>query len=101
MSCSKELLSRAQGGDRDAQQKILDAHEGLILRVAMKCVGPNGKTTEDMLQEARMAVLLAIGKYDPTRKTAFSTLAWTIAYRSLTRYLASERRNTFAPLSPE
>lgn len=101
MACSNDLIARAQSGDRDAQLQILDAHEGLILRVASRCVGPLGRITEDMLQEARLAVLLAIVKYDPSRKTAFSTLAWCVIRNRLDKLLRSESRNSFVAMPPE
>lgn len=70
----RDLLVHAQAGDRRAQQRLVMAHHGLIVRAAAR-LRARGCTFDDLLQQGRLGVLLAIRRFDPRRGVRLSTYA--------------------------
>lgn len=97
MSCTKELIAQAKAGDQAAKKLILNALEGIIVRLCVK-FAPDGRPAEDALQEARLAVLIALEKFDSAKKASFSTYAYHFIFRHLSSLSRSERRHQLSAL---
>lgn len=78
------LIALAQAGDHEAQAKLLAASYARMLKLACRFARP-GVDVEDLLQEARIALLAAIQSYEPGHGTALSTWAWRPMYQAVER----------------
>lgn len=74
------LARRAQAGDRAAALALVRSCEGLAGAACKRFAGL-GIPLEDLMQEARAGLLVAVGKFDPGRGLQFSTYAtwWMFA----------------------
>jgi len=70
------LFRQAQGGCRDSLARLMAAHEGLVPAVVRKQVLGQLPFVE-ALQAGRIGLWRAILGFDPERRHAFSTYAWT------------------------
>ena len=70
------LFRQAQMGCRDSLARLMTEHEGLVHAVVRKQVLGHLPFAE-ALQAGRIGLWRAILGYDPQRRTAFSTYAWT------------------------
>lgn len=69
-----DLVRRAQAGDAEARQRIVDAHYGLVLHIAASFHCPAFER-EDMIQEGLLGMLRALDGFDTRRGFRFSTYA--------------------------
>lgn len=79
------LLIRAGAGDKDAASVLIEHNQRLVWNVAIRYhkAGIAGyQEIEDLVQWGNMGLMDAIRKYDPKRRTRFSTYAilWIRAY---------------------
>jgi RNA polymerase sigma factor (sigma-70 family) len=73
---TRELIEAAQNGDKEAEAELLEHHGGLINRVAsVYNKGFGCVPLEDLLQEGRLGMIVAIRRFDLKRKTKFCTYA--------------------------
>ncbi len=70
----RELSTRAQAGDRDARERILNANIPLVVSIARQYSNPH-LDAEDLIQEGMIGLCTAIERYDPARGFRFSTYA--------------------------
>ena len=82
----RELFRRAREGDREAVEELLSRHAGLAAACVRRFRG-RGAEEEDLMQEGMMGLYIAIGRYDGTRGTAFSTFAVPHVLGRLRRFL--------------
>ena len=68
------LITRAQGGDETAMEKLVLDNMGLVRTVAVK-FRDRGTEFEDLMQIGTMGMIKAIHSFDTSRGTAFSTYA--------------------------
>ncbi|UQA94949.1 sigma-70 family RNA polymerase sigma factor [Streptomyces halobius] len=76
------LIRAAQNGDTEATAQVLDSLEGMIYRLAEKCMAHTpglsagyGDKLEDLRQDGRVAALEALARYNPEGGAKFSTYA--------------------------
>jgi len=69
-----ELLQRAQAGDEDAQNRLIESNLRLVISVARRYVRP-GLPLEDLVQEGAIGLVKAIRNFDLSRGLRFSTYA--------------------------
>lgn len=69
-----ELLKRAQQGDEEAQNRLIESNLRLVISVARRYVRP-GLPLEDLVQEGAIGLVRAIRNFDLNRGLRFSTYA--------------------------
>jgi len=69
-----ELLQRAQQGDEEAQNRLIESNLRLVISVARRYVRP-GLPLEDLVQEGAIGLIKAIRNFDLNRGLRFSTYA--------------------------
>ena len=87
------LIKRAQQGDKEAINYIIEEHTPLVKRIVghvLKNKYLNTLEFEDLVQEGRSSLLIAIRKFDPTKNTKFSTYASYWIRQSITRRIVYE-----------
>lgn len=87
------LIKRAQQGDKEAINYIIEEHTPLVKRIVghvLKNKHLNTLEFEDLVQEGRSSLLIAIRKFDPTKNTKFSTYASYWIRQSITRRIVYE-----------
>lgn len=57
------LVRKAQAGDSDAQQELVDRYERMIYAISGQWKSVNRVELDDMLQEGRIAILVAVKRY--------------------------------------
>lgn len=88
----RRLFARAQAGDRRAEEALLSRHAPIVLRVAHSLwAAPNETDHEDLIQEGRLALALAIRQFDPARGVVFITYAIPVITGHLKHYLRDMR----------
>ncbi|MFD3952234.1 sigma-70 family RNA polymerase sigma factor [Streptomyces sp. CBG33] len=78
-------IRAAQAGDADAMWQIIDAMDGL-LRDAVRKAAPDvrGEDAEDLLQDARAALIMHVREYDTEAEAALSTYVYRPVRRAVT-----------------
>jgi RNA polymerase primary sigma factor len=75
---TRDLARRAQAGDHDARQDLVNANLRLVVNVAKQYSGC-GLCLQDLIAEGNVGLIHAVRKFDPERGNAFSTYAvWWI-----------------------
>ncbi|MCS7209653.1 MAG: RNA polymerase sigma factor RpoD/SigA [Fimbriimonadales bacterium] len=69
-----ELLRRAQQGDEQAQNRLIESNLRLVISIARRYVRP-GLPLEDLVQEGALGLVKAIRNFDLARGLRFSTYA--------------------------
>src|SRR4051794_39170264 len=87
----RRLILAARRGDPTAQARVLAQYEPMMQRVARRLYLP-GSESEDLAQEARLALLDATRAWDPDRGVPFSNFAWLCATREARNALRAARR---------
>lgn len=87
----RALAERGQAGDLDAEQQLITANLGLVLRVVRdykRC----GVPLDDLIQEGNLGLIRAARQFDPATQTArFATYATYWIRCFIVRALASHR----------
>lgn len=63
-----------QHGDRDALSRLVAAHQGLVVKIALE-FRRAGPAFEDLLQEGQVGLTIAARRFDPGRRVRLSTYA--------------------------
>lgn len=66
---SPELIASAAGGDRDAQQRLLESQYGFVRRMLYRLAGPND--LDDLQQTVLLKLLTSLGSF--RGRSAFSS----------------------------
>ena len=74
MSRTEELIAKAQQGDREASEALVEENSGLIWSVARRFLG-RGTEADDLYQLGCLGFLKAVEGFDLTYGTQFSTYA--------------------------
>ncbi|MBO4535001.1 MAG: sigma-70 family RNA polymerase sigma factor [Clostridia bacterium] len=85
-----ELLLAAKGGDPEAIAEVGRRYEPLVRSLARDCPP---QEAEDVLQEGRLALLVAIEHFDPQRGVSFGTFAQTVCRHRMAAYVARTQRD--------
>ena len=83
------LITRAQGGDEVAMEKLVVDNMGLVRTVAVK-FRDRGTEFEDLMQIGTMGMIKAIHSFDTSRGTAFSTYAVPLIVGEIRRHLRDD-----------
>ncbi|MFR6693634.1 MAG: sigma factor [Dysosmobacter sp.] len=81
--CNEELALRIQAGDKSAAERLISQNEGYLTGLA-RAYTPWCET-EDLKQEAALALLDAAGHFDPTHGTKLLTYATPVMEAALIR----------------
>ena len=84
--CNEELALRIQVGDKNAAERLIAQNEGYLTRLA-RAYTPWCET-EDLKQEAALALLDAAGRFDPAYGTKLLTYATPAIEAALSDYAA-------------
>ncbi|HCX43219.1 MAG TPA: hypothetical protein DHN18_00965 [Oscillibacter sp.] len=84
--CNEELALRIQAGDKNAAERLVSQNEGYLTELA-RAYTPWCET-EDMKQEAALALLDAAGHFDPAYGTKLLTYATPAIEAALSEYAA-------------
>lgn len=89
MTEQKELIRRAQSGDKLASEQLVTENSGLIWSVAKRFIG-RGTDTEDLYQLGCLGFLKAVDGFDLEFGTQFSTYAVPKISGEIRRFLRDD-----------
>ena len=89
MSRVEELIRRAQAGDRDASELLVQENSGLIWSVAKRFIG-RGTEADDLYQLGCLGFLKAVEGFDLEYGTQFSTYAVPKIAGEIRRFLRDD-----------
>lgn len=83
------LLASARAGDAGAEEELVKANAGLVLRVAAR-FSERGYEREDLFSVGQIGLLKAVRTFDPARGCAFSTYAVPLIFGEIRRFLRDD-----------
>lgn len=89
MSRVEELIARAQAGDREASEALVEENSGLIWSVARRFLG-RGAEADDLYQLGCLGFLKAVEGFDLEYGTQFSTYAVPKIAGEIRRFLRDD-----------
>ena len=89
MSRTEELIVKAQQGDREASEALVEENSGLIWSVARRFLG-RGTEADDLYQLGCLGFLKAVRGFDPAYGTQFSTYAVPKIAGEIRRFLRDD-----------
>ena len=89
MSRTEELILRAQAGDREASEALVNENAGLIWSIARRFTG-RGTDMDDLYQLGCLGFLKAVEGFDPAFGTQFSTYAVPKISGEIRRFLRDD-----------
>lgn len=93
--CSKEdtyrVIERAQAGDEEARERLINQNTGLVKNIALKFVG-SGHELEDLLRIGFIGLLKAVDRFHIGYGVIFSTYAVPMILGEIKRYLRDDGR---------
>ncbi len=95
--CNEELALRIQAGDKSAAERLISQNEGYLTGLA-RAYAPWCET-EDLKQEAALALLDAAGRFDPTHGTKLLTYATSAVEAAMMDYAAQYSSSLSIPIS--
>ena len=95
--CNEELALRIQAGDKNAAERLVSQNEGYLTELA-RAYTPWCET-EDLKQEAALALLDAAGRFDPAYGTKLLTYATPAIEAMLSDYAARYSSSLSIPIS--
>ena len=90
-----ELFRSLRKGDESVRNKIAEANQRLIVKIAKQYVG-NGLSLGDLIGEGNVGLMRAIEKFDLARKCRFATYAIHWIKQAVTRAI-QEKAHTVRP----
>jgi len=95
--CNEELALRIQAGDKSAAERLISQNEGYLTELA-RAYTPWCET-EDLKQEAALALLDAAGRFDPACGTKLLTYATPAMEAAMMDYAAQYSSSLSIPIS--
>ena len=95
--CNEELALRIQAGDKNAAERLVAQNEGYLTDLA-RAYTPWCET-EDLKQEAALALLDAARHFDPVYGTKLLTYATPVMEAALSDYAARYSSSLSIPIS--
>lgn len=96
-SIEEELINKAQNGDIEARNMIVENYLKLVISIAKRYLD-KGLSFEDLIQEGNFGIIKAIKKYDKTKGTKFSTYSVWWIRQSITRAIADKGKTIRIPV---
>jgi RNA polymerase primary sigma factor len=90
------LTRRAQAGDRDARQKLVEANMRLVINIA-KSYRNKSIPLEDLIQEGAIGLMQAAERFDPDRGFRFSTYATHWVRQAIGRAIDNKSKSIRIP----
>ena len=81
-----ELLIKANGGDENARQALIEGNLRLVLSVIQR-FDKRGESPDDLFQVGCIGLMKAIANFDPTKNVRFSTYGVPMIAGEVRRYL--------------
>lgn len=91
------LAERAELGDKDARNHLIEANLRLVVSIAKKYVG-QGLTLEDLIGEGNIGLIRAVTKFDYRKGFRFSTYATWWIKQAITRAILEGTRTVRLPV---
>jgi RNA polymerase sigma factor (sigma-70 family) len=82
------MITRAQAGDRDAWEEMVNRNLRLAISIACEYTG-YGVPVLDLIQEGAIGLMNALGKYEPSYGTRFATYAYSDIHFACQRAVAN------------
>jgi len=95
--CNEELALRIQAGDKNAAERLISQNEGYLTELAQAYTP--WCETEDLKQEAALALLDAAGRFDPAYGTKLLTYATPAMEAAMSDYAAQYSSALSIPIS--
>ena len=95
--CNEELALRIQAGDKNAAERLISQNEGYLTELT-RAYTPWCET-EDLKQEAALALLDAAGRFDPAYGTKLLTYATSAIEAAMMDYAAQYSSSLSIPIS--
>ena len=92
------LISKANSGDRDAEEKLYRFHGKFVRKLARELCANTNVQFEDLYQEGLIGMSDAVKLYNAERDNKFMTFAYYHIYAKMTRYIADNNRNVRIPV---
>ena len=96
-SIENDLIKKAQNGDLEARNTIVENYLKLVISIAKRYVD-KGLSLEDLIQEGNIGLIKAIKKYDDKKGSKFSTYAVWWIRQTVTRSLADKGKTIRIPV---
>jgi len=87
-----ELVQRAKAGDQDAEERLVRANLGLVVRAVRRYVRLESARASDLFQQGYLGLRDAIRNFDPSRGKRLKEFAQYNVHWRIKRALTTERR---------
>lgn len=91
------IAKRADEGNEDAKQELINRNLRLVVNIAKHYVG-RGMAFLDLIQEGNLGLMKAVDKFDYTKGYKFSTYATWWIRQAITRAIADQARTIRIPV---
>lgn len=93
-----EIGLRAEAGDEEAKQQLVNANLRLVISIAKKYTGHAGMGFLDIIQEGNIGLIKAADKFEVSKGFKFSTYATWWVRQAISRALANQSRTIRIPV---